>query len=67
MWLYDVSFIRSQMGFLWELAEKLKSKLLEEDLSLYVIKRGQRANFLSIMTFLSGQVSHLSVHFHRVK
>lgn len=39
MWLYDVSCIRSQMGFLWELAEKLKSKLWEEDLSLYVIER----------------------------
>lgn len=43
------------MGFLWELAKKLKSKLLEEDLSLYVIKRGQGANFLSIMTFCLGK------------
>lgn len=36
------------MGFLWELAKKLKSKLLEEDLSLYVIKRGQGLIFFPL-------------------
>lgn len=45
------------MGFLWELTKKLKSKLLKEDLSLYVIEREQGTNFLSIITFLSGQVT----------